>query len=166
MLPIKIEDVKGFTSQLFLHEGFDSFLLKEAQIVTFGAVSIDGRLRKGYFLTQELEELGDEPYAPWKLWRPRFFDLIKGKRLPERFLIVLQLDLKQSEAFGREFGLEKENLPSLYLNIRYEDGTLYCITGVSMNVFTLDKTIEREWDRRGELLLKKMGIAFTGQQGA
>ena len=35
MVAIKIEDVKNFTSQLFIKESFDGFLLKEAEIVTF-----------------------------------------------------------------------------------------------------------------------------------
>ena len=165
MVAIKIEDVKNFTGQLFIKESFDGFLLKEAEIVTFGTVSVDGRLHRGYFLPQELEELGEGTYAPWKLWRPHFFDLIKGKRLPERFGIVLQASGRQTEEFCSRLGLEQENLPALYLNIRYEDSTLYCVTGLSLKIFTLDKTIEQEWDRQGELLLKKMGIACTGQQG-
>ena len=165
MVAIKIEDVKSFTSQLFLKESFDGFLLKEAEIVTFGTVTVDGRLRRGYFLPRELEELGEGAYGPWRLWRPHFFDLIKGKRLPERFRIVLQASKKRTEEFCSRLGFAQENLPVLYLNIRYEDGTLYCITGLSLNFFTLDKTIEQEWDRQGAVLLKEMGIAGTGQQG-
>ena len=78
---------------------------------------------------------------------------------------VLQASGRQTEEFCSRLGLEQENLPALYLNIRYEDSTLYCVTGLSLKIFTLDKTIEQEWDRQGELLLKKMGIACTGQQG-
>lgn len=66
---------------------------------------------------------------PGRLWRPHFFDLIKGKRLPERFRIVLQASKKRTEEFCSRLGFAQENLPVLYLNIRYEDGTLYCITG-------------------------------------
>ena len=157
MVAIKIEDVKNFTSQLFLKESFDGFLLKEAEIVTFGTVTVDGRLRRGYFLPRELEELGEGAYGPWRLWRPHFFDLIKGKRLPERFRIVLQASKKRTEEFCSRLGFAQENLPVLYLNIRYEDGTLYCITGLSLNFFTLDKTrngtvrerfCSRKWELR------------------
>ena len=165
MVAIKIEDVKGFTSRLFLKEDFDGFLLKEAEIVTFGAVSIDGRLRKGYFMPQESELLGQEPYAPWGLWRPHCFDLIRGKRLPESFRIVLQLPKGETGQFCRDLGINQDEAPGLYLNIRFEDGALYCVTGIGLKVFTLDKTLELEWDDRAKMLLKNMKIAYTGQQG-
>ena len=80
MVGLKIEDVKGFTSKLFVKEDFDLFLVKEVQIVTFNSFSIDGHIRKGYFSEEELEEIGDEGFAPWKLLRPVCFGLIKGKR--------------------------------------------------------------------------------------
>ena len=47
----------------------------------------------------------------------------------------------------------------MYLNIRYEDGALYCITGLSLGFFTLDKTLEDLWDRSAEEFLRKRGIA-------
>ena len=43
MIALKIEDMKQFTASLFLGEVFDSFLLKEAEIVTFNMFTIDGR---------------------------------------------------------------------------------------------------------------------------
>ena len=54
MVGLKIEDVKGFTSKLFVKEDFDLFLVKEVQIVTFNSFSIDGHIRKGYFSEEEL----------------------------------------------------------------------------------------------------------------
>ena len=145
MVGLKIEDVKGFTSKLFVKEDFDLFLVKEVQIVTFNSFSIDGHIRKGYFSEEELEEIGDEGFAPWKLLRPVCFGLIKGKRLPGSFHIVLQLPASQVQG--------------MYLNIRYEDGALYCITGLSLGFFTLDKTLEDLWDRSAEEFLRKRGIA-------
>ena len=35
MIALKVEDVKTFTSKLFLKEDFDSFLVKEVNIVTY-----------------------------------------------------------------------------------------------------------------------------------
>ena len=56
MIALKIEDMKQFTASLFLGEVFDSFLLKEAEIVTFNMFTIDGRVRHGYYSEEELEE--------------------------------------------------------------------------------------------------------------
>lgn len=59
MIALKIEDMKQFTASLFLGEVFDSFLLKEAEIVTFNMFTIDGRVRHGYYSEEELEESPD-----------------------------------------------------------------------------------------------------------
>ena len=57
MIALKAEDVKDFTSKLFLRETFDSFLVKEARITTYNQFSIDGHIRKGYFSPEELDKL-------------------------------------------------------------------------------------------------------------
>ena len=43
-------------------------------------------------------------------------------------------------------GIDSSQIKGLYLNIRYEDGALYCVTGTSLAFFTMDKTLENEWD--------------------
>ena len=63
MTAFQIEDIRGFTSQLFVKETFDSFLLKEAKVVTYNSFSIDGRIRHGYFTEEELEENQIEEYS-------------------------------------------------------------------------------------------------------
>ena len=40
MIALKVEDVKTFTSKLFLKEDFDSFLVKEVNIVTYNNFSV------------------------------------------------------------------------------------------------------------------------------
>ena len=91
MVALKIEELKDFTRKLFVEEVFDWWMMREAVITTFNMFTIDGRIRKGYFMEQELEEKGIGELSPWKLVRPVCFSLIKGKRLPESFRITLQL---------------------------------------------------------------------------
>ena len=159
MVGLKIEEVKEFTSKLFVKENFDSFLVKEVQIVTFSSFTIDGHIRKGYFTDEEMEEIGKEGFASWKMLRPVCFGLIKGRRLPESFRIVLQLPRSQVERFAAGQGADSEQIQGMYLNIRYEDGALYCITGLSLGFFTLDKTLEDMWDSAAQDFLRGMGIA-------
>lgn len=56
MVAREIEDIKGFTSDLFVGTKFDSFLLKEARFVTFAAFDIDGKVREDYYTREEREE--------------------------------------------------------------------------------------------------------------
>ena len=44
MVALKIEDIKTCTAKLFLGGEFDSFLVREASIVTFNRFTIDGHV--------------------------------------------------------------------------------------------------------------------------
>ena len=52
-------------------------------------------------------------------------------------------------------------MAGLYLNIRYENGVLSCITGTSLKIFTLDKRLEYEWDETVRRYFKKKQVPFT-----
>lgn len=162
MVALQISDIKAFTKKLFLGETFDWFLVKEATIVTFNSFTIDGAVRHGYYSDEELEAGRIEQYSAWKVLRPFCFSLIKGNKLPESFSIILRLPPDQTERFLKErcASWTPEQVGGLYLNIRYEDHVLNCITGVALNQFTMDKTLEREWDDMLRAFLKKQQIPY------
>lgn len=54
-----------------------------------------------------------------------------------------------------------DQIQGLYLNIRYEDGALYCVTGTSLNFFTMDKTLENEWDKSVAKFMRSHEIVCT-----
>lgn len=163
MTALKIEDMKQFTSQLFVGEVFDRLLVKEASIVTFNTFTIDGAIRPGYYSQEELEEKKIEGFSTWNVIKPFCFSLIKGKRLPESFRIVLQMPGELVESF-----LEKNHIPfkpeqvrGLYINIHYSGERLICVTGTSLSFFTMDKTLEDVWGQALKGLLKQHRIVFT-----
>ena len=49
----------------------------------------------------------------------------------------------------------------LYINIQYENHEMICVTGTSMKQFTLDRTLENEWDENVKKFLKKNGVVFS-----
>ena len=165
MIGFQIEDMGAFTRKLFLEKDFDDFLLKEANIVTFNSFTIDGRLHRGFYSAQEQEQMEMNPYSLWSQVRPICFSLIKGKRLPESFQITLEAPPKRLDAFLAECRLQMDagQIKGLYLNIRYEDGALYCITGVGLQFFTTDRTLEREWDEGVKKFLHGRGIVCSQQ---
>ena len=79
MVALKIEDLKGFTSKLFVGDVFDQWLLREATITTFNVFTIDGRIRHEYYTKQEMEENSIGRLSPWKTIRPFCFSLVIGK---------------------------------------------------------------------------------------
>jgi len=162
MIALKIEEQKTFTSGLFIGEMFDGFLVREATVVTFNSFTIDGRIRHGYYSDEELEENRIEEFSSWKVLKPVCFSLIKGKRLPESFRIVFMLSPDAKERFVEKHvpGMQPDLAGGLYLNVCYENNEMTVVTGTSMNVFTMDKTLEREWDESVKAFFKKHGIIF------
>lgn len=167
MVALKIDDIKGFTKKLFIGDVFDIFLLREATIVTFNTFSIDGHIRQGYYTEEELEENKIEELSSWKAIKPICFSLIKGKKLPGSFHITLQLSPEQVEKFliHSQVGLTVNQVNGICMNIRYEDNVLYCVSGTSLNIFTLDKSIDMEWDEALRLFLRQQEIDYTEDRG-
>ena len=63
--------------------------------------------------------------------------------------------------------LEQEHLSfapvdvqGLYLNFKYDGTKLSCTTGTSMNLFTLDKSLEQAWDKMAQRIFAKYEIPF------
>ncbi len=164
MIALQIEDTKLFTRKLFLETDLDAFLLKEAEVVTFNRFTIDGHIRRGFFAEEELEQRKLGEFSTWKMLRPYCFSLIKGRRLPESFQIVLMAEPERAAAFLNDsqiHSIQPDQIGGLYLHIRYEEGRLSCVTGTSLTVFSLDKTVENEWDGYVERFLKENGIAVS-----
>lgn len=163
MIALKMEDLKACTSQLFVGETFDGWLVREVSITTFNSFTIDGHIRQGYYTDWELEENQIEELSAWKVLRPFCFSLIKGKKLPGSFQITLQYPPKGVAEFLKcaDLGFTVEQVGGLYLNFRYEDKVLHCVTGTSLNIFTLDKQMDYEWDEFVRLYLRERLLPFT-----
>lgn len=163
MVALKIEEQKAFTSGLFLGEIFDRFLVREVNVVTFNSFTIDGRVRQGYYSDEELEENQIEDFSAWKVLKPFCFSLIKGKRLPESFRIVFMLspDAKEKFVENQVPCISPDAVGGLYLNVIYENNEMIIVTGTSLNIFTMDKTLEREWDESVKQFLKKHDVACS-----
>ena len=161
MTALQIEEQKAFTENLFIGELFDRFLVREASFVTYNSFLIDGRVRQGYYSEEELELQKIEEFSAWKVLKPFCYSLIRGKRLPESFRIVFLLPPEETARFvaAHGAGLAAEQVQGLYLNVQYENHGLTCITGVSLNVFSMDRALEREWDQAVREFLKKNGVA-------
>lgn len=142
-------------SHLLLKDSFDQYLFIEGEITTFNTFHIDGYLQKEFYDTPP-----EDRYAHWKDQREFCFQIIRGKRTPLEFRLVLSLPPEQFPAFLADHEISAcrpQDIQGLYLNFRYDGSTLQCVTGVSTHTFILDKTLEQEWDRYAEKLLAKMG---------
>ena len=161
MIALNIPDRKDFTSKLFLQDSFDSFLVSQASFTTGICITLDGALRKDYFTDAQWESMEQHDLIRWSLLKPLCYHIIKGNRLPEQFKIVFALSRANTEKLMDDSGLSfsAEQIGGLFLNIRYEQGTLICTTGVSFTSFIIDNTLEHLWDDMVKRFFKTRAIA-------
>ena len=150
MKAYKIKELKNFMSRLLGGSVFDIFLLTEASITTCNTFFIDGHINKDFFA----DDLNDENILPpyefsmWQDMRSLCFDLIKGKRTPLGFKIVLHLkpELAESLLNDHESAVSLNDLKAFVLNIKYDGSELTCITATAFHTFIPDKTPDQIWD--------------------
>ena len=161
MVAYEIVDKKSFTKELFDGKLFDDFLLVSAEIITYNAFNIDGKIKKAYYSDEEVDELNLEEYSKWEVIRPVCFYLIKGKKLPVSFKLVLKLGEDLKDKFLKDKEINNIPVSHLYINIRYEDNNIRCIGACSYNEFVIDKSAETKWDEYIKEYLVKAGIDIT-----
>lgn len=152
-------DIKKFMNCLLVKDTFDKFLLEEASITTYNTFTIDGHIQNDFYSADEIEALPDKTLSTWGIIKPHCFNLIKGSKLPLRFKIVLRASATYTEKLLNETpcGLSVKDIGGLYINIRYDNhrtltgdetatASLDCISMASLNIFSMDKTLEKAWD--------------------
>ncbi len=161
MLQLMIEDKKKLTELLFLGDAFDRFLVREAHFVTGITVDVDGTLNPDYYDSDEAAALSDNTVASWKSVKSLCFQIIKGKKLPKRFQIVLKLAAADVPGWLARNGLDyaPETVRGLFFTLRYENQILSCTSGTSLSVFTMDKRLDEAWDRQLVQFFRHLQIA-------
>lgn len=164
MISLKILDLKDFMSKLLISDVFNNFLLSEATITTGNTFTIDGHLNRDFYTSEELEEhnLTEQTISTWETLKPFCFELIKGKKTPLNFKMVFLLSsLNVTKLLEQcKISLTPNDINGLFLNIKYNNNTLHCVTGTSLKVFTLDKSLENEWDFMIQKFFKANEIPF------
>jgi len=162
MISLNILEVKPFMAKLLTNTIFDSFLLRELEIQTFTNFQVTGQFNEEFFSDDELEKREEKLFILWSDVRAIAYAMIKGNKTPLSLKVIFQLSQTHSmELVQRLAGrLRIEDVGGLYMNIRFEKGELHIITGTAIKTFTLDKTLEQEWDTEVKDFLRRQGIAF------
>lgn len=146
-----LTDTKSFMNHLLTRETFDHFELVSLSLTTFVHYEIDGRYKAGYFPDTD----GDSTrvFTPWSCVRPLVFQLVRGSAKPQDMKVVLRLSDQNTSNVLDDIGsdLSASDVTGLYLNIQYKEDQVNLITGTSLRIFTVDKTLEHAWD---DLLLR------------
>ncbi len=156
MIALKIPDVRDFMKHLLMENTFDRFLMNEAEVFTGVILTIDGHLREGFYTEDEYQALHSEgEFIPYQMMRPILFDAIKGTHTPTQ----MKVTLVASREMVRNYLPNPDTDTSFYVILRYQDGAVTAISGVSMKTFTMDKSEEEAWDAVLPKLFDSMEIA-------
>lgn len=158
MLSLSVTDLKEFTKLLFTENAFDQFLLHDASFTTAITTTVSGIYNPEFF-ESETEQPADR-CIPWEQFRPTAMNLIKGKKLPVSFRIVLITSRKSTEAMIRKCGFSGCEVSSLSLNLNYREKALTLTTGVAYGGFSMDKSLEKYWDESVLHFLDGKGITY------
>lgn len=148
-------------SHLLLKSTFDSLSLIEGEITTFNKFKIDGYIQKDFY-----EDKPEHTYSYWGDVREFCFNIIKGKRTPLGFKFVLSLSGEEIPKFLLQQNIDffnSNDIQGLYLNLKYDGANLQCVTGTSLKIFTLDKSIEKAWDEFVMSFFSTQGIQWDLQ---
>lgn len=163
MIAIKIANTKEFMHMLLRTEIFDHFLLSEGSITTYMTFILDGHANKDFFSPEdEGHSLLTGSYVPFSLIRPACFDLIKGKRTPSsfRFVFLLSEENQQRTLDSLNSHFTVSDISGMYLNLKYQDNQITLTTGISYQIFSMDKSLEHSWDEMILRFLTNHGIMY------
>ena len=164
MIALSFPDIKDFMNKLLCSDLCDHFLLPEASISTFVTHVIDGHLNPNFYHPEDeqYDLLKQTSICPFFLLRSTCFDLIKGTHTPLSFKFVFQLSPENQrrtvERSGSSF--RPEDITGMFIHIMYQDRKLICTTGISYRIFSMDKSLEQEWDRLVTVFFKNHKIPF------
>lgn len=164
MKAYRLKDVKKFMGRLLGTDAFSPFLLAEAAITTYNTFVIDGHVVKEFF-TGDINDDGILPpyeFSEWANMRSLCFDLIKGKRTPVNFRLVLHLkpELIEEILKAGEAQVTLADIRAFVLNIKYDGSVLTCTTATAFYTFLPDKTPDRLWDEYMAHFLAEKEIEF------
>lgn len=148
MRVFEIDNIKKFTSNLFVGNAFDEFLVTEASFSTLTNITIDGHMNKEFMGEAELALPDKDKVIAWRTLKPLCYNIIKGQKVPLRFKIIFMMPTEVVLKFLDDEGLDVEpvEINALFLNVKFEENSLTCTTGTSMKIFTLDKSLEDAWE--------------------
>lgn len=163
MISLNLTEVKPFMAKLLANTTFDHLILRELELQTFTTFHISGQLNESFFSKEEMEERNEDKNVYWSEIRGISYTMIKGNKTPLSMKIVFQLPKTHSDELVQSLStrFRPEDVGGFYLNVRFELGELHIVTGTAIKTFTLDKSLEQEWDTKVMEFLKLQGIPFV-----
>lgn len=145
MLALELEKsrVKAFMNILLRGSVFEGFDVLKIEISAANLITIDGATEG---------DDGSAYYSSWSNLRPLVYEIIKFCSKPKFVKITF---------LYRDTATFHENARALTVNLTYENDNVYFTTSTTPREFTMDKTMERDWDTWVREYLAKTGYQVS-----
>lgn len=164
MLALEISSTKQFMNCLLAGDCFSSFLLESASVTTFNTFTIDGRIHRDFYDSDEQASHENTKYdfSPYLSVQEYLFTVIKGSRTPLQLKVTLLLNPDATEKLlqNETCTVSKEQIAGFVLNIKYDGTKITLTTAISYSGFTMDKSAEPIWDTAFKKFLAAKDIKF------
>ena len=159
MLSLQVTDIKDCMTKLLYKDCFDRFSLVEASIRMGISWHVDGH-RNPEFYDSDPDAVQEGGFCLWQEAKPYIFQIIKGKRQPLGFKIILAFPDKTVDYLIQECGVSfrREDVEGIYLNLLFEPGNLRITTGISWRTFIMDRSLDQCVDNHVKAFLKSREI--------
>ncbi len=160
MTSYKVTDIRQCMNELLVKDTFDFFLLQEATVKTFAVFNIDGHRVDEFYSPEESETIEAEDFlVAYENLRSHIYDVIKGKKTPVGFQIILSLPKRIIRQIieSEELNFDADSV-SLVIIFRYVSSELTITTGISFREFIMDKSLESAFDKWVYTFLNATGI--------
>lgn len=149
MISHTIANTGQFMSHLLIKETLHEFLIREASITTFCQLHLDGTIRPDFYDKDEYEEAGSPEYTTWDKLQIQCREFVKGKKLPLKMQFIFHAPKKLTEEIFAKSAptFTLNDVDNLTFTIKYENGKTVLTSGLSLKIFTMDKSLERAWDK-------------------
>ena len=165
MLAKMIDNQKQMMAALLTDSAFDAFELVSAKITTYCTFTIDGTYQARFFAGEDENAAAAGTsaarYAAWKQLRPNCLAMIRGRRAPLSFRIVMRVPDETAVSFLTEEGCLTDPMPDFFLNLHFDGTALRATTGTAVASFSAGKAPEQAFDRYMLRFFDKLGISYS-----
>lgn len=148
----EIKEIKEYLNGLFTEERYESFYLFSVKLDSNISYEMDGKINKEFYSEEEYGQLENKEYICWKNIKKSVLGFMSNGKLPVKMKLILMFNKDNVNRLieMNNIPIHPDNVRALFMNILYSDNRLSITTGTSLNVFTMDKTLEDLWDKTVE----------------
>lgn len=165
MIAFRIKEQKKFMEKLLCANMFHHFLLEEAVIHSAAVFTIDGHINRTFYNGDETElnRLSGLDCLPFSMLQKQVFSMISGTHTPTAFKLIFKLSPQNMENTIRSVDttFTVHDINGLYLNLHFKEGQLIATPAVSYRSFSLDRSLEKGWEKLVRIFFTKNEILFT-----